>query len=191
MNNKKLAILIAVVVLIVAVIAFAFLNNKKGTTTPVNNVPKSNVPANSKVDTAAPAVADEVVVPEGVDASTMVPAVPATLSVMPGSPEAPKQAVVDVKEIPASTIKLTVSDTGFSPKEFTVSAGQKVSLAITPLGNNTHVFIFPNASLMALTMMVADGETKVIDFVAPSAGSYTFRDDIPSFRNNTGTMIVK
>lgn len=191
MNNKKLAIFIALMVFIVAVIVFAFLNNKKLIFTSKNNVSKTKVSANVNNNTTISAENGGVTVPEGVDASTMAPLIPVALSVMPESPDAPKQVITDIKEIPANTIKLSVSDAGFSPKEFTVSAGQKVSLAITPVGNNTHVFIFPNASLMALTMMVSSGETKVINFVAPSAGSYTFRDDIPSFRNNTGTMIVK
>ena len=188
MNNKKLTILIAVVVIILAVILFAVLSNKKNTAAPTNNT-KSNTVVKEKA-TATPEV-EKVVVPEGVDASTMVPVIPKPLSAMPGSAAAPKQVVVETNNIPASAVKLTISDTGFSPKEFTVSAGQKVSLAISSNSNGTHVFIFPNAALMALTMMVSSGETKVMEFTAPPAGSYTFRDDIPGFHNNTGTMIVK
>ncbi|MEI6529787.1 MAG: cupredoxin domain-containing protein [Candidatus Falkowbacteria bacterium] len=189
MNNKKLTILIAVVVIILAVILFAVLSNKKNAVAPTNNVIKSN-PVVKESATATPEV-EKVVVPEGVDASTMVPVIPKPLSAMPGSAEAPKQVVVETNNIPKSAIKLTLSDTGFTPKEFTVSAGQKVSLAISSESNSTHVFIFPNAALMALTMMISGGQTRVMEFTAPPAGIYAFRDDIPSFRNNTGTMIVK
>lgn len=119
------------------------------------------------------------------------PAVTAALSSMPGTNEAPKQEVVAADKIPAAAIKLSVSDSGFSPKEFTIKSGQEVSLAITAVGSSTHVFIFPIASLMGLQTMVSNQETKVITFTAPDAGSYGFRDDIPNFRQNTGTMIVK
>lgn len=119
------------------------------------------------------------------------PAVIASLSSMPGSPEAPKQEIVAADKIPAAAIKLSVSDSGFSPKEFTIKSGQEVSLAITAVGSSTHVFIFPIASLMGLQTMVSNEETKVITFTAPDPGQYGFRDDIPSFRMNTGTMIVE
>jgi len=193
MNNKKLTILVALLVIIVAVILFAVLSNKSKTPSPLSNVSPSTNSAQDDVNAnvAAPVNTEAEAVPEGVDAATIVPATPAQLSVMPGSPEAPKQEVVNASEIPATAIKLTVSDKGFSPKEFTLQAGQKASLAVTAEGGSTHVFIFPNASLMALTMMVSGGETKVMEFTAPAAGSYTFRDDIPTFRDNTGTMIVK
>lgn len=198
MNNKKLAILVAVLVIILAVILLAVLHVKNNAANPANpenpfnNQAQVN-PSNNEADenAAASNVNQNVEVPKGVDAATMVPVVPAQLSAMPGSPEAPKQEVVAANEIPAAAVKITVSDNGFSPKEFTLQAGQKASLAITAEGNNTHVFIFPNASLMALAMMISGGETKVMEFTAPAAGSYAFRDDIPAFRNNTGTMIVK
>jgi len=119
------------------------------------------------------------------------PAVTAALSSMPGTNEAPKQELIKTEEIPAAALKLSVSDSGFTPKEFTIKAGQEVSLAITAVGSSSHVFIFPMASLMGLQTMVSNGETKMITFTAPNAGTYTFRDDIPEFRKNTGAMIVK
>jgi len=117
--------------------------------------------------------------------------IPAELGVLPGSSGAPKQEVVTADEIPATAIKLEVSAQGFKPNEFTVQAGEPVSLALTASGDETHVFIFPIAAMMGLTTMVAGGETKIISFTAPAAGTYSFRDDIPKFNKNTGTMIVK
>lgn len=114
-----------------------------------------------------------------------------TLTTMPGSPDAPQQVKVETAEIPVGSVRLEVSDRGFSPKEFTVLAGKPVSLALTAVGVNTHVFIFPDSSLMGLTMMISGGDTKVLNFTAPAAGVYGFRDDIPTFRLNTGTMIVE
>lgn len=112
------------------------------------------------------------------------------LDVMPSSPSAPIQEKIAVDEIPAQAIKLEVSNQGFKPQEFTLQAGKPVDLAITSLGG-THVFLFTNASLMALTTMVLDGETKLLSFTAPASGQYAFRDDLPEFRGNTGIMIVK
>lgn len=114
-----------------------------------------------------------------------------TLNTLPGSPDAPQQVKVDTTEIPVGSVRLEVSDRGFSPKEFTVLAGKPVSLALTAVGANTHVFIFPDSSLMGLTMMISGGDTKVLNFTAPAVGVYGFRDDIPTFRQNTGIMIVE
>ncbi len=119
------------------------------------------------------------------------PTVLSSLSSMPGTSEAPKQEVIAADKIPGEALKLTVSDAGFSPKEFTIQAGQKVSLAITSLDMNTHVFIFPNAALMGLQTMVLGQETKLLTFTAPDPGIYEFRDDIPNLRANTGKMIIK
>lgn len=191
MNNKKVTIMVVLLLLILAVVVFAVMSQKNNGLTASKNPKATNVVNEKTNSSQSLSTEKEEALPEGVDADTVAPSAPAQLSVMPGSPEAPKQAVIKAEEVPAAAIKLTVSDSGFSPKEFTVQAGQKASLAVTASGDNTHVFIFPNASLMALTMMVSGGETKVMEFTAPAAGTYTFRDDIPTFRNNTGTMIVK
>jgi hypothetical protein len=114
------------------------------------------------------------------------------LNTLPDSLGAPKQEFLADGNIPAGAIKLEVSDSGFTPKEFTVFAGQPVSLALKATGSNSHAFLFPDASLMALTMMIYGGDTKMINFIAPEAtGTYPFRDDIPQFRQNTGAMIVR
>lgn len=114
-----------------------------------------------------------------------------SLNTLPGSLDAPQQIQVETAQIPVGSVRLEISDSGFSPKEFTVLANQPVSLALTATGSSTHVFLFPDAALMGLTMMIAGGETKLINFTAPAPGSYSFRDDIPTFRANTGLMIVK
>jgi plastocyanin len=114
----------------------------------------------------------------------------ANLSAMPGAPDGPKQVTIKADQIPAQAIKLQVSASGFSPKEFQVKSGDSVTLAISGADSNPHVFIFPDSSFLALTTMVLGGETKTLTFIAPKAGTYSFRDDLPSFRNNTGKMIV-
>ena len=207
MNKKVNKILLAVVIIVVALILVIILAlNPKvpstGSTANQNNTIKVNdltdsanqnqvdsnetIPAGSITAgiSTTPTAINPIVTSEN-------PAVTAALSSMPGSNEAPKQVVVKAEEIPSAAIKLSISDSGFTPKEFTIKAGQQVSLAITAVGSSTHVFIFPMASLMGLQTMVSNQETKLITFTAPNAGTYTFRDDIPDFRQNTGAMIVK
>lgn len=188
--KKKILIFAIIIVLIVLVLIIVIALNPK---TNQKNTAQSTTAKNTlnnqttQTDQTVPSDGNVSVVPVEVSA----PPIPVSLGLMPGSPEAPKQEQVEVKDIPAKAVKLEVSDQGFSPKEFTIAANQPVSLAITAVGSNGHVFLFPTASLMALTVMVSGGDTKVINFTAPAAGSYAFRDDIPRFRANTGTMIVK
>ncbi len=190
MNNKKLVVLILGAIIILALIILAvFLGSKNSTlSNPITKVFNSNTNPIAPTDNLGNPVSTPIA---GEQAAPVVEVIVNPLAVMPGSPEAPKQEVIEVSKVSDKAIKLSVSDEGFSPKEFTVKAGEKVQLAITASGANAHVFLFPNASLMALTMMVSNNETKIIDFVAPAAGSYSFRDDIPNYRANTGTMIVK
>lgn len=114
-----------------------------------------------------------------------------SLSAMPGSAAAPKQDTVKNNDIPAQAIRIDMAAAGFNPKEFRVRAGAEVTLALSASDDNTHIFIFPNSSLMGLTTMVLGGETKTLTFNAPKAGVYDFRDDMPDYRANTGQMIVE
>lgn len=191
--NKKTLVL-AGIVIVVLVLVIVLSQNAKTTPT-AKNTNQGNLTSQNQASQPNSDVTTDVTTSETPAVSPTVvssnPVVAATLSSMPGSDAAPKQEVVTADKIPAAAIKLSVSDTGFSPKDFTIKAGQQVSLAITGVGSSTHVFIFPMASLMGLQTMVSGGETKVITFTAPNAGTYTFRDDIPTFRQNTGNMIVK
>jgi len=197
MNKKKLIIL-GIVALILLAVLIAALSRNQTVMSKVNSGSKnitnnSATPSTPAQNGSAPATAGTAGTAGGTSlSSSTAPVIVSTpLSAMPGSTEAPKQETVEVTKVPSKAIKLSVSNDGFTPKEFTVSAGKSVTLAVTSVGDGTHVFLFPNASLMALTMMVSNGETKVITFDAPAAGTYQFRDDIPSFRANVGTMIVK
>jgi|GEM_PF-1294618 len=109
---------------------------------------------------------------------------------MINSPVAPGLSPTD-PELPAGAVKIKISAAGFSPGKFTVSAGQLVTLAVSSVDSGTHVFLFPRASLRSATTMVSAYETKIVTFVAPAAGVYPFRDDIPAYRSNIGEMSVK
>ncbi len=148
-----------------------------------------NVTPESKIDVIASSTKESATTTSPLNASTTN--FNGILNTLPGSPDAPQQVQVDSSQVPVGSVRLEISDRGFNPSEFTVLAGQPVSLAISAVGANTHVFIFPDSSLMGLTMMISGGETKVLNFTAPEAGNYNFRDDIPTFRQNTGVMLVK
>ncbi|HXF44060.1 MAG TPA: cupredoxin domain-containing protein [Candidatus Paceibacterota bacterium] len=119
---------------------------------------------------------------------------PVRLDVTPGTPEAPQQSNPISREIlPESAIQIEVSDQGFSPTTFTVKAGEAVTLSLTSVGSQTHVFKFENPSLKAVAIGVGPEETRAITFNAPTAGSYAFYCDVPGHRSRgeEGVMMVE
>jgi heme/copper-type cytochrome/quinol oxidase subunit 2 len=180
MKKKNLIFAIIGIVIVLILVILIVLNTKTTGNSNQGDQPKSSLTANETENNQ-----------ENAPQSFGPASIPAELGVLPGSSGAPEQEVVTAAEIPATAIKLEVSDQGFKPNEFTVQAGEPVSLALTASGDNAHVFLFPIAAMMGLTTMVAGGETKMISFTAPAAGTYSFRDDIPKFNKNTGTMIVR
>jgi len=218
MNKKKLIILalVAVILLVVLIVGLeknqAIFNKKVAVVSNAGNNNAKDIyqvnptnfasgtaPIGSVSPTASTTVfstsTKPLTPPPATPAIPLATSVPTTftgnLNAMPGSPEAPTQVLIDPKKVPSSAVKISVSDKGFSPKEFTVQAGKPVILALTGTDTNTHVLIFPASSLMSLMLVVSNGATRVVTFTAPVAGTYAFRDDIPSNRANTGNMIVK
>lgn len=113
----------------------------------------------------------------------------------PASPEAPQQSdpIEDETAVPATAIRLTVSAQGYSPSSFEVDAGDPVTLSVTSTDEFTHVFAFKDASLSAVAVGLAPGETRAISFNAPDEeGEYTFFCNVPGHeaRGEIGTMIV-
>lgn len=177
--KKNLFIFILVVVVIALVVFIIFDKN--------NNFNKEEIATLVPVATTT-----EEVIGNAAIASGSIENFIGDITALPDSAEAPKPEIItEESQIPLGAIKLEISDKGFTPKSFKVLAGKPVTLALTATGVNTHVFIFPNDSLMGLTVLIRGGETKTINFVSPKAGTYLFRDDIPTYRENTGEMIVK
>jgi plastocyanin len=119
---------------------------------------------------------------------------PVKQDVAPGSPEAPQQSNPVTKEsLPASAVKLDMSSGSVSPASFTVKAGAPVTLSVTSK-DETHVFLFDDASLSAVAIGVGPAETRAITFNAPTKkGEYPFHCDVPghSSRGEVGKMIVE
>lgn len=175
MSSKRLVILSLVGLALLVLIFVSFNKNK----------------TNAPVVPAATSTAE--VVEEAINVlATTTENFQGTLNALPGSIDAPQQLKVnDEVKVPEGAVRLEVSDSGFNPKQFTVLAGQPVSLAVSASGPGAHVILFPDVSLMGLTMMINSGDTKIVNFIAPAPGEYLFRDDIPALRQNTGKMIVK
>ncbi len=208
-NVKMIGIILAVIVLIVLVIVLVTNKKPEATDSKVTNNPNTTgqeegTPAPEVVSTTT---ASGQVIPEGSHVEVVganpikddVVITPAGVAVkndaVPMSPEAPQQtAPITKAALPNSAIKVDVSATGFAPASFEVKAGAPVTMSITSVDTNTHVFMFNDASLAAVAVGVGPSETRAITFNAPAkAGEYAFRCDVPghSGRGEVGKMIVK
>lgn len=112
------------------------------------------------------------------------------------SPEAPHQTqALSEEELAVITddIELSLSADGFSPNEFTVNAGDAVTLTLTGSEDSSHVLAFAGARMSGVFINTRPGETRSVTFNAPEAGSYTFFCDFPGHRGRgeEGTMIVR
>jgi uncharacterized cupredoxin-like copper-binding protein len=195
---------IIVIVIILVVLGIILLSSPKA------EAPKGNVPVEGEEGAlpeegeALPEEVEEVlegaeeIIPEGSKVSEEGKVLTdsgeeADNTALPGSPEAPKQSrALAEEEIPSEAIKLSVSAAGFEPNEFTVKAGEPVTISVTST-DKTHVFKFDAEVLRAVAVGVAGGETRAITFNAPEAGDYTFFCDVPGHRGRgeTGVMHVK
>jgi len=114
---------------------------------------------------------------------------------IPGAPDAPQQSdPVALEALPEQSVKISVSSAGFAPSSFTVKAGAPITLAVTSVDSQTHVFLFDAADLSAVAIGVGPQETRALSFKAPSAkGEYTFHCDVPGHaaRGEVGKMIVE
>jgi hypothetical protein len=115
-------------------------------------------------------------------------------SARPGDINAPlESAPVDVNKLPSDTVKLSITPLAITPAEFTVNAGQAVSIAVTAV-DSVEVFKFEDSSLLAIAVGLEPKQTRVITFNAPvKLGEYVFYSDFSSHRQNgaVGKMIVK
>ena len=207
MNNKKtLWIIVGLAVLAVIIIVIAVSTGSQqpsGTATKTGGeidvpvaptdldketpiaTPEEVRRAQSMVEGGSKIIDNVVVTPTGKPARTDVHA---------GSPEAPQQTPpINPEDLPAGTIRLEASAEGFNPPQFEVRAGQLVTLSLTSVDGDIHIFVFDDPQLSALAMGLGPDETKAITFNAPTAGEYSFHCDVPGHaaRGEVGKMIVK
>lgn len=213
-SSKKILVLVGVLAVIVIVAVIVALTNKKpaeqnapvetGTTTTEQEAgtPTESTPAPVDLGAINPALKDAVQVVPGAspvkgDKVLTMEGKPVVNDAAPMSPQAPQQTAPISKAAVASNgsvIKIDVSANGFSPKEFTVKPGAATTIAVTSVDDFTHIFAFSDASLEAVAVGLAPGETRAITFNAPAkAGEYEFKCGVPGHagRGEVGKMIVK
>jgi len=173
MNKKNyLWWAIGLVVLILAVYVLASLT----TPTTENGTDDKNVPAGSKVDSAATENSDGTKKTDSSDATTL----PAGVTPIPNPAADPSFSKETLIKVDAD---------GFSPKTITVKSGTKAFLTFSASDDKRHTFAFTDPSLDFILVVFnkAEGD-KSITFPAPQAGAYTFYIDDKA---NTGTLTVK
>ncbi len=112
---------------------------------------------------------------------------------LPGAGDSPQESyALKVGEVPQGSLKISISDSVFSPAEFSVSNGKPVILTFTSTGTDTSrgaIVQFEDPSLSGLIVSLLPGETKALTFSAPEkTGDYTFYRKGSSAR---GVMHVK
>lgn len=110
----------------------------------------------------------------------------------PMTEEAPRlSAPIATDKIPEASVKIVADATGFKPSEFTVKAGQPVTLVLTATSVGSRL-IFDDPNLLALELPVPSGYTLAKTFNAPiKPGEYTFYQDMPNRAGQIGKMIVQ
>jgi len=208
-NNKKLFVLVGILVVVTIIIIVASQGTKK-----VNVTQEPSSPANVDTteqaggeSTTTPPVATAPVLPEGTrfDAPgtalitqdnkvVNMQGVEVKNNVIPGSPEAPHETgAISKDDVAKSAINITVSSTGFKPAEFRVKANQPVTIAVTGGDQWAHVFAFRDPVLSAIAVGIGGEETRAITFKAPAKGEYEYYCNIPGHdkRGEVGKMIVE
>jgi hypothetical protein len=111
-----------------------------------------------------------------------------------GDVNAPLQSdPVDPTKLPESAVKIVMSPTAVTPKEFKVKPKQAVALSVTS-ESSVEIFKFDDESLSAVAVGLKPGETRVITFNAPAKpGIYKFYSDFAGHRSTgaEGIMIVE
>lgn len=208
-KTKKLWVLLGVLVVIVLIIVVAASQGKKKAAAPVEQTTPISQPVTEP--TATP-VTPTVTIEALKDAKVEAPGASAvtkdnkvvTLTgevtrtdVGQSSPLAPAMTrAIDKEQLAPTAIKLDVSAAGYSPKEFTVSAGAPVTLALTSTDSSLHGLVFEDGAMSAIGLTSRPNQTRAVTFNAPTQpGEYTFFCNVGGVlhknRGEIGKMIVK
>lgn len=112
----------------------------------------------------------------------------------PEDPNSPRQSfsINDASSLPESTIKLTISEGNIEPAEFSVKAGQVVSIAVKSTSLYGDIFRFESPELKGVSVGVGSNETRSITFNAPaSPGDYTYFSDVRKQKQNGAVGVMK
>ncbi|MDA2936251.1 cupredoxin domain-containing protein [Patescibacteria group bacterium AH-259-L05] len=191
-KNTTTWILIIITVIIIVFIVIRISQKPYQT---ISDEDGSNVPFSQQVVTKEAEtgrvqkleeVVEQVAVVEDVSA-------PDLIDTITGIPEELRGVrAIDEEEIVKGAVRLMISNTGFRPREFRVTSGEVITLAITSV-DKTHTFMFENPGLRNASLGLSSGEIRQTTFKAPAQGDYTFFCDIPGHRGRgeTGVMHVE
>lgn len=200
-NKIKLLLLIIVALIILLIVAFAYIqaqqSAKEGTVD--TEADKQADVVRTFTDPAATSTAGtkeilpgaSLVNPDNIVLDTNFEI--ASNEAVPNSPSAPKSVVIDKKDLPKEVLNLEIGNGKITPSSFSVKSGDLISLAVTSVDDQTHVFIFTDQAVGAIAMGISPGQTKAINFNAPAPGEYSFDCEIPIHKDagEVGKMIVK
>jgi len=190
MTKKQTIVLVIVALLVLGLLIYLGSSNKSvvdDQTEGEDSAEESSEPVGEEVAPGSSLIDEEgkVVDDEGEEVDN---------SADPGSSSAPRQSdPITEEDTPEEALKLEVSASGYSPSTFEVDSGRAVTITVTSVDDQTHIFKFKDESLKGVAVGIAPGETRAISFNAPASGEYDFYCDVPGHeaRGETGTMIVK
>lgn len=111
----------------------------------------------------------------------------------PSQTPAAEETTSDSGQTAQEVSEFTVVGTefGFSPSTLTVDAGQSVKIIFKNDGSYKHNITFDDLDLVTKT--ISSGETDVLEFTAPAAGTYTFYCSVGSHADAgmKGTLTVR
>lgn len=194
MKNKQtiLAVSILLLIAIVAVLFFVISsgdskNNYNNNINNSNQIKPGNNSNNLNNEIEKPVSEIDVSDLESVDVETFAKS--NNLEVI-RAVEIPEEVLEATAEAGSKTVNLKVSETGFSPSEFKVKAGQVITLNLGSIDESAHAFAFVEEGLLSSSVMVTAGYSLGFSFVAPSeTGVINFYDE--KFPENKGRMIVE
>jgi plastocyanin len=108
---------------------------------------------------------------------------------------AAEEGVAAAGEQKTRNIEITASDYKFTPSEFTVPEGAKVTVTLTNKAHKPHniQFHFPGGHTVKLPKDIGFNESASLEFTAPGPGTYSFKCpvDLHSTFGMKGKMTVK
>lgn len=107
--------------------------------------------------------------------------------------DVPEQSpVVTPDDIPAESVYIIGTDSGFEPDVFYALPGQEIILALTAQSASPVVLTFIDPNMPAVAIGSGPGETRYVTFEAPTeAGEYIFINNIIGKKDLQGRMIVE
>lgn len=100
---------------------------------------------------------------------------------VPASTPAETPLVAQTPAAGATEINVSGSEFSFSPASINVKAGERVKITFRNIGQAPHNLVLEGLGITTKT--IGGGQTDVVEFTAPAAGTYSFFCSIPGHRS--------